>query len=179
VLPPQQGLPLPVGEQRRPCAPAGRHTGRPPTPRGGVWEARWRGAISTGVAREATRFRLFLGPLASGRVRCRPDAGCARRCAFSCTREGITSVHDFEGGGRAPGLARDDAWRRARASGVLMAHPRTGCSTTPSASASRAGPAMTGSGSGPLKLFADGTLGSQTAALLEPYEGSADRGAGN
>jgi hypothetical protein len=29
---------------------------------------------------------------------------------------------------------------------------------------------------GALKLFADGALGSQTAALLEPYEGSADHG---
>ncbi len=29
---------------------------------------------------------------------------------------------------------------------------------------------------GPLKIFTDGALGSQTAALEEPYEGSADRG---
>src|SRR5204862_6238863 len=29
---------------------------------------------------------------------------------------------------------------------------------------------------GPLKLFADGTLGSRTAAMLEPYQGTASRG---
>jgi hypothetical protein len=87
---------------------------------------------------------------------------------------GVTAVHDFEGDAEAEvlrALTRGAGpWVR-----VLMHLPRAALDR---ALASRL---VSGEGDdrfawGALKLFADGTLGSRTAAMLEPYDGTEETG---
>lgn len=123
----------------------------------------------SGVVREHA-VRLFARlEAASGagddRARVREAACLLHRC-------GVTSVHDFEG----PEARRTlRALARGGALRVLMHLPH--------AALDRALAAGIESGTGDdwfrigaLKLFADGTLGSRTAALLEPYDGTAGVG---
>jgi predicted amidohydrolase YtcJ len=87
---------------------------------------------------------------------------------------GITSIHDFEGAAAhrlLRELTRGDAPRLR----VLMHVPHAQLDTVLELGLSSG----TGDDSfrlGAVKLFADGTLTSRTAAMLEPYEGTDERG---
>jgi predicted amidohydrolase YtcJ len=102
------------------------------------------------------------------------DLACVRDAVRTLHAEGITAVHDFEGADEhrvLRALSRGDG-PRVR---VLMHLAHAGLDHALALGLA------SGTGDdrfriGALKLFADGTLGSQTAAMLEPYEGSADRG---
>ncbi|MEK7330929.1 MAG: amidohydrolase [Candidatus Eisenbacteria bacterium] len=141
-----------------------------PDPPGGRLERDGAGEPN-GVAREhAVRLFTALAPpegLAA-------DLARVRDAVRALHAEGITAVHDFEG-------ADEHRVLRALTRGdgpcvrVLMHLAHAGLDH-----ALALGLASGTGGDrfrvGALKLFADGTLGSQTAALLEAYEGSADRG---
>jgi hypothetical protein len=96
------------------------------------------------------------------------------RAAGLLHREGVTAVHDFEGA---------DAFRALRAMSagpgprvrVLMHVPHAGLDAA-LALGLESGVGDDAFRVGGIKLFADGTLGSRTAAMLEPYEGAAGRG---
>jgi predicted amidohydrolase YtcJ len=126
----------------------------------------------TGVVREHA-VRLFAPQLAAAVRGSDPDRlDAAVRWLHA---QGITAVHDFEDleAIRALRALRDDPGRpRLR----VVAHlPAEGLDEALAAGlASGAGDDWLRTGT--LKLFADGTLGSRTAALLEPYEGAADSG---
>jgi predicted amidohydrolase YtcJ len=109
------------------------------------------------------------------------DVARVRDAVRALHREGITAVHDFEGAEEQRILRAVALGAGAGGSGasgslrVLMHLPHSGLDHALALGLA------SGTGDdrfriGALKLFADGTLGSQTAALLEPYEGSADRG---
>ena len=103
---------------------------------------------------------------------------------------GITAVHDFERGEAAFALMerfargtpapggrdmRDPAAERARRVRVLQCVDPDDLERV-AAMGLRSGQGDDRFRVGGVKLFADGTLGSRTAALLEPYEGTASRG---
>jgi predicted amidohydrolase YtcJ len=88
--------------------------------------------------------------------------------------EGVTSIHDFEGP-EARRLLRAALRGDGARMRVLMHLPQA------SLEAALAIGLESGEGDdwfriGAVKLFADGTLGSQTAAVLEPYDGTASCG---
>jgi predicted amidohydrolase YtcJ len=144
-----------------------RQTADPP---GGRLERDGAGEL-TGIVREhAVRLFAALAPTPTPAG----DLDQVRDAVQGLHAEGITAVHDFEG-------VEEHRLLRALTRGegprirVLM--------HVPHGALDHALGAGIGSGTGDdffrvgaLKLFADGTLGSQTAALLEPYENSADRG---
>src|SRR5262245_28702757 len=125
----------------------------------------------TGIVREhAVRLFAALAP-PEGFER---DLTRVREAARALHTEGITAVHDFE-------AAEEHRVLRALTRGggpwlrVLMHMHHSGLDHALALGvASGTGDERFAIGS--LKLFADGTLGSQTAALLEPYEGGNDRG---
>jgi predicted amidohydrolase YtcJ len=97
-----------------------------------------------------------------------------RNAQVEAHRLGVTGIHDVES------MAVLEAFGRLKASGQLrlrvLFHP-------PVAALSRliAGGARSGQGSewltlGGVKMFLDGSLGSRTAWMLEPYAGTRDRG---
>jgi predicted amidohydrolase YtcJ len=140
-----------------------------PDPAGGRIEREPSGE-PTGIVRE-NAVRLFAGlePDDEGRDRESLRRGVAR--LHAC---GVTAVHDFEGPAaqRALRAMSDGGGPRVR---VLMHLAHAGLDD-----ALRLG-IESGLGDdsfriGAIKLFADGTLGSRTAALLEPYDGTAERG---
>ncbi len=102
------------------------------------------------------------------------DADLVRAAVKRLHREGVTAVHDFEG---------PDAERVLRALGsdpadrvrVLMHLAHSGLDEALAAGL-ESGLGDDWFRTGAVKLFADGTLGSRTAALLEPYEGTTDAG---
>jgi len=89
-------------------------------------------------------------------------------------RVGITGVHSFVGTERYEGETVFGVLQDLAARGNL---PLRVCATLPLGALEAAASGLrTGSGdawlrTGPLKVFADGTLGSQTAGMLEPYDG--------
>ena len=87
---------------------------------------------------------------------------------------GITSAHDFDRRGtwRAAAELEREGKRRFR---LLLSVPVASleASETLGLAAGLGGERLR---VGPVKMFADGTLGSATALLEEPYEGSGDRG---
>ena len=91
---------------------------------------------------------------------------------------GVTAVHDFERGEAAFSLME----RFARGGGPRGDRVRVVQCVDPDDLARVAALGMkSGQGDdafrvGCVKLFADGTLGSRTAAMLEPYEGTGERG---
>lgn len=92
-------------------------------------------------------------------------------------RWGIVGVHNFVGADADDGSAAFAALRRLQARGMLKLRV---WATLPVAALDAAPDAgmRTGSGDawlrvGPVKIFADGTLGSQTASMLEPFDGTA------
>ena len=141
-----------------------------PDPAGGVLERNSRGE-PTGVVREHA-VRLFASVLPADSLA--SDLTRVREAVGALHAQGITSVHDFEG------AAEHRVLRELTRGGgprlrVLMqiAHPDL--------EHALALGLASGTGDdhfriGALKLFAAGTLGSQTAAMLEPYEGGAGRG---
>ncbi len=140
-----------------------------PDPDGGCFERDGAGEPS-GIVREHA-VRAF----AALEVAARPDDAAARgallrEAATALNACGVTAVQDMD----PLDLDRDEPWplRDARAA-TLRAFAAVGHRDLDRALARR--PAYAGAagrtGLGPLKLFADGTLGSQTAALLEPYSG--------
>ncbi len=142
-----------------------------PDPEGGRIERDATGE-PTGVVREHA-VRLFAG-LEARAVR----GSDLERLAFAARRlheHGVTMVHDFEG---VEALRLLRALTRASSLPCLrvVAHlPHAGLE------AALALGLESGVGDdrfryGAVKLFADGTLGSRTAALLEPYEGSTETG---
>jgi hypothetical protein len=102
------------------------------------------------------------------------DLARVRDAVRALHAEGITAIHDFEGAEEHRVLrtmTRGDG-PRVR---VLMHIAHAGLDHALGLGlASGTGDDLFRVGA--LKLFADGTLGSQTAALLDPYEGSADHG---
>ncbi|MBI1797036.1 MAG: amidohydrolase [Candidatus Eisenbacteria bacterium] len=140
-------------------------------PPGGILERDAAGEPN-GVAREHA-VRLFAGVLpvedaAADRARVHAAIG-------DLHRHGITAVHDFEAAAEhrlLRAIATDAAGPRVR---VLMHVAHAGLDHALGLGLA------SGTGDdtfrvGALKLFADGTLGSQTAAMIEPYEGSGGRG---
>ena len=102
------------------------------------------------------------------------DRALLRDAIAALHAQGITAVHDFEG-------VEEHRLLRAMTLGegaglrVLMHVPHAALDHALGVGLA------SGTGDdrfrvGALKLFADGTLGSQTAAMLEPYEGSRERG---
>jgi hypothetical protein len=125
----------------------------------------------TGIVREhAVRLFASLVP-AEGFER---DLARARDAARALHAEGVTAVHDFEGADEQRVLRAltrgGGAWVR-----VLMHLPHAGLDHA-LALGLASGTGDDAFRIGSLKLFADGTLGSQTAAMLAPYQGRADRG---
>lgn len=125
-----------------------------------------------GLVREHA-VRLF-APLLAAAVR-GPDTARLAAAVRWLHAQGVTAVHDFEdleAIRTLRGFQRDGAQPRLR----IVAHlPAEGLDAALGLGL------VSGAGDdwfryGALKLFADGTLGSRTAALLEPYEGSADAG---
>ncbi|MBI4365031.1 MAG: amidohydrolase [Candidatus Latescibacteria bacterium] len=143
----------------------GARTANPP---GGVVE-REPGGEPTGVlAEEAADLLRPLVPRARDAA---DDLARAIRTALSL---GITSAHDFD---------RSEIWKAAQSLHARSGLPFRLLLSIPAAKLESAESLeiRTGFGDrrlrvGPVKLFADGTLGSATALLEEPYEGSESRG---
>ncbi len=102
-----------------------------------------------------------------------PDDVLLNEAAAALHAEGVTGVHDFQ--------RNHDDWARMRAlagRGRLRVLQHVGPEQVRDANALQlrggAGDAWFRTGS--LKLFADGTLGSRTAAMLAPYDDSPERG---
>lgn len=90
-------------------------------------------------------------------------------------RGGITAVHNFVGTASFDGGATFAAFRRLAERGELRLRVWAALPEGAIEHAAALG-VRTGFGDewlrvGPVKIFADGTLGSQTAAMLEPFEG--------
>ena len=148
---------------------AGVHAGTP-DPAGGRIERDAAGR-PTGVMRE-NAVRLFSALEASAARE--PDEALIARAVGRLHAAGVTGIHDFEGATEAR-LLRAMAQGRGPRVRVLMHLPHSGLD---SALGERL---ASGSGDdafriGAVKLFADGTLGSRTAAMLEPYDGTDERG---
>lgn len=125
----------------------------------------------TGVIREHA-VRLFAGLAPPEGV----DQDLARvgEAIRALHAEGVTAVHDFEAA-EEHRLLRAMTRRAGPRVRVLMHVPHAALDHALALGLA------SGTGDdrfriGALKLFADGTLGSQTAAMLEPYQGSGDRG---
>lgn len=134
-----------------------------PDPAGGVIERDAAGE-PTGVLKEnAVRLVAGLTPV--------PDAASDReRLRQAIARlhaQGVTAVHVFEGS-RSRRLLREIARGESGALRVLMHLPHASLDAALAARV-RSGAGDTRFRIGAIKLFADGTLGSRTAALLAPF----------
>jgi predicted amidohydrolase YtcJ len=148
-------------------ASAGIHRGTADPP-GGLIERRPSGE-PTGVFREhAARFFDGLIPVPAVET----DLGLVQDAVERLLSQGVTSVHDFEGDAEADVLQAMSTGGGPRLR-VLMHRPKSSLER------------LLEHGSplgdewfawGALKLFADGTLGSRTASMLEPYDGTEERG---
>lgn len=90
-------------------------------------------------------------------------------------RFGVVAVHSFVGADAYEGAATFAAYQRLAASGELRLRVWMTVPEDNLDAATRSG-LRTGFGDdwlrvGPVKIFADGTLGSQTAKMIEPFEG--------
>jgi predicted amidohydrolase YtcJ len=97
-----------------------------------------------------------------------------REAQAEAHRVGVTGIHDVED---------ERAWsgfRRLEAAGDLrlrvLFHPPVALLPDLVRRGQRSGAGSPWLGMGGIKLFLDGSLGSRTAWMLEPYEGSRDRG---
>ena len=141
-----------------------------PDPPGGRFEREASGEPSGIVREHATRAFAGLAP----REDAETDLARLRDAARALHAEGVTAIHDFEGEDEEP-LLRSLAQEGRPRLRVLM-HVRHAGLERALGLGLRSGVGDDRFRTGSLKLFADGTLGSQTAALLEPYEGGTDRG---
>jgi len=125
----------------------------------------------SGVFREhAVRLFRDLSPpvsIAADLTRC-------RAAAEELLSNGVTAVHVFEGDPEAEVLSAlsREAGPRVR---ILMHLPASALER-PAGELPRSGDGDDWFRWGAVKLFADGTLGSHTAAMLEPYDGTSERG---
>ncbi len=150
-------------------AAAGVHRDTPDPPDGRI--ERDAAGDPTGVVREhaVRRFAALEAAADPGR-----DRDAIARAVALLHRSGITAIHDFEGADAQQAL-------RAMAEGggprvrVLMQIPHAGLDHAV-ALGLESGLGDDHFRIGAVKLFADGTLGSRTAALLEPYDGTSNRG---
>lgn len=143
------------------------------SPAGGVIERDAAGE-PTGVLKENANALV-------DRVLPQPDAEERYECAVAGQREalrrGITAIGDLD---NFAGTIPLEAFERMRDRGELALRVHVGLSFGRLDEWISRG-VRSGQGDewvriGPLKIFTDGALGSQTAALEEPYEGSDDRG---
>lgn len=137
-------------------------------PPGGVLERDASGALTGAMIEEA---REFITENIERTASTRDDLAAAIAKARSL---GITSAHDFDRG--ATWRAAGELEREGRlALRLLLSVPVASLGA-----AEQLGLAAGFGGErvrvGPVKMFADGTLGSATALLDEPYEGSTNRG---
>jgi predicted amidohydrolase YtcJ len=98
----------------------------------------------------------------------------ALRAAAEAHRVGITGIHNFTGASEE-GPRSFVVFRRLQEQGRLAVRV-TACVPEGSLDAAVSAGVRTGLGDamlrvGPLKIFVDGTLGSQTASMLEPFDG--------
>ena len=146
-----------------------------PDPEGGRFERGPDGGLSGLVREHAVRSFQALEERAAPAV----DGALLDEAAAALHAEGVTGIHDFQR------TQVDWEWTRALAARRrLRVLQHVGPEQV--ADARRLGirggaPAEAGSGdtwfrTGSLKLFADGTLGSRTAAMLEPYADTAGCG---
>ena len=141
---------------------------RTPNPPGGVIARDARGGLTGHLVEEAANLlRPHVPRLDDPEVELRDAAVRARSL-------GITAVHDFD---------RAATWRAAQALAAAGRLPLRVLLSVPVATldAAEALGLRGGFGGGrlrvgPVKMFADGTLGSATALLEEPYEGSLSHG---
>ena len=123
----------------------------------------------TGVFREhASRFFDGLMPVPTAET----DLPLVQDAVQRLLSQGMTSVHDFEGDAEAEVLKAMSSCGGPRLR-VLMHRPRAALERL------LAAPSPPGDdwfAWGALKLFADGTLGSRTASMLDPYDGTEERG---
>ncbi|HEY2955987.1 MAG TPA: amidohydrolase [Candidatus Eisenbacteria bacterium] len=148
---------------------AGVHAGLPDPPGGRI--ERDAAGRPTGVVREHA-VRLFQA-LEGGAAR-ESDQDLLERAVRRLHAAGITAVHDFEGAAEES-LLRAMAGRGGARVRVLMHLPHAGLDRA-LARGLESGIGDDDFRTGALKIFADGTLGSRTAALLEPYDGTEERG---
>lgn len=141
---------------------------RTPSPPGGLIGRDAQGALTGHLIEEAANLlRPYVPRPGDPREELRDAAASLRRL-------GITAAHDFD---------RSVTWRAAQdldAAGRLGLRVRLAVPVAALAAAASVG-LQGGFGSdflriGPVKMFADGTLGSATALLEEPYEGSLSHG---
>ncbi|MGH2378918.1 MAG: amidohydrolase [Candidatus Limnocylindria bacterium] len=147
--------------------------GGTPSPAGGLVELDASGE-PTGILKENANSL-------ADRVLPQPDAGERYEAALLGQREawrrGITAICDLD---NFAGTVPLDAFERMRGRGELGIRVAMGLPYTRLDDAIALG-LRTGFGDewlriGPLKIFTDGALGSQTAGMEEPFEGSDDRG---
>ncbi len=144
-------------------AGVGRET---PEPAGGSFERDPAGEPN-GIAHEHA-VRAFAALEAEATAAAGDEATLARDAAAALHVAGVTAVHDMD-----PGAGAHRALLALARAGRLRVLKSVGHADLDHALALGL---ASGTGDdrfrvGPLKLFADGTLGSQTAAMLEPYEG--------
>jgi len=141
-----------------------------PDPAGGRLE-RDAGGEPNGVVREhAVRLFAALAPVEGDEA----DLARVRDAVAALHAEGITAVHDFEAGSEQRVLRAMTRGGGPRVRVLMHLHHGGLDHALALGLASGTGDDLFRIGA--IKLFADGTLGSQTAALLEPYEGVGDRG---
>ncbi len=144
---------------------------RTPDPAGGVFERDAAGR-PTGVAREhAVRVFEPLAPAVGGES----DRAALVAAVRRLHAEGVTAVHDFEGVAESALLREVCAPRGGTPLRVVMGIPHARLEAL-LATGLPSGLGDAWFRIGPLKLFADGTLGSRTAAMLAPYADGAGRG---
>ena len=143
-------------------------------PPGGAIERDGRGE-PTGLLKETAKDLVWdaIPPVDAGEIE---DGILAAQAVMH--RLGITAVHNFVGTSSDDGGTTFAAFRRLAERGDLRLRV---WATVPEGALEHASALglRTGFGDewlrvGPVKIFADGTLGSQTAAMLEPFEGQSD-----
>ena len=140
-----------------------------PDPEGGSFERDAAGEPSGLVRENAVRAFLRLEEQAGPA----PDTALLDAAAVALHAEGVTGVHDFQ--------RNETDWNRMRALADrrrLRVLQHVGPEQVHAAGTHglRGGDGDAWFRTGSLKLFADGTLGSRTAAMLEPYDDAPGRG---
>jgi predicted amidohydrolase YtcJ len=137
---------------------------RTPDPPGGRFERDATGE-PTGVVREHA-VRAFAALEARAVVE--DDLALARDAVRVLHAHGVVGVHDFDRGPAAHRVLRELAREGALRVLASIGHPELDHALALGLESGTGDDAFR---IGPLKLFADGTLGSRTASMLEPYEG--------
>ena len=129
------------------------------------------GIAERSVLKEAAMERVTRHLPARTRER---DLGALRAGMRLAASRGIASIQEA-----GDGQNQLDLWNALRESGGLTLRVRLAFDLTPQTDVERCGPATAGDhwiSTGILKAFADGVVESRTAAMLDPYAGSDERG---